>query len=375
MKMSKRIASLLITVIMLLGMMTVFASAAGASIKLVNWTRNDFFDYTWTGGGKDSWVGIYYASETPGKETPALLWKATGGAESGKDNINNGKIYGNQDGVGGTRYGENYTTLNPGDYKICLFKDDGYEVIAEQKFTVKKYDVTKDSYSTYLSDLKWISWHVYLQDSSDIKSESNPDGLELSEMNNKVYLDRQVGGFDYATNAFDYGDGASATTNLIINVAGINYEKGVSLALSKEYKKFEATGKEEKYCEVVFDVSGVTADTFSCVFGKNTPGQIAVSLGGCEILADDKIVFSFSKEITKKEGIDVKCSIPEGTKTLTLRAYSLDGDHHSGGVNFADAKLYVAKNVPTGDTGIAVSAVALVAAASAAAVVFSKKKY
>ena len=74
MKMSKRIASLLITVIMLLGMMTVFASAADASIKLKNWNRNDVFNFEYTGANEGSWVGIYLASETPSDGTPAIMW-------------------------------------------------------------------------------------------------------------------------------------------------------------------------------------------------------------------------------------------------------------------------------------------------------------
>lgn len=43
---------------MLLGMMTVFASAADASIKLKNWNRNDVFNFEYTGANEGSWVGI-----------------------------------------------------------------------------------------------------------------------------------------------------------------------------------------------------------------------------------------------------------------------------------------------------------------------------
>ena len=225
MKMSKRIVSLVITVIMLLGMTALFPSAAAPSLKLVDWKRNDLFTYEFTGAGADSWVGIYYASETPGADTAALLWKTTGGKADGTDTLTNGAIQEYlQDKTGGTRYNENFVTLNPGDYKICLFKDGGYEVVAEQKFTVKKYNVMKDKKSVYVSDLKWTSWVVYKQTSDDVKSETNPDGLPLDKITNKPYFDRQVGGFDEATKQFDYADGASATTNLNINVAGINYD-------------------------------------------------------------------------------------------------------------------------------------------------------
>lgn len=58
MKMSKRIVSLVITVIMLLGMTALFPSAAAPSLKLVDWKRNDIFTYEFTGAGADSWVGI-----------------------------------------------------------------------------------------------------------------------------------------------------------------------------------------------------------------------------------------------------------------------------------------------------------------------------
>ena len=55
---------------MLLGMTALFPSAAAPSLKLVDWKRNDIFTYEFTGAGADSWVGIYYASETPGADTP-----------------------------------------------------------------------------------------------------------------------------------------------------------------------------------------------------------------------------------------------------------------------------------------------------------------
>lgn len=289
--MSKRIVSFVITVIMLLGMTALFPSAAAPSLKLVDWKRNDIFTYEFTGAGADSWVGIYYASETPGSDTPALLWKTTGGKTDGTDTMTNGAIKEYlEKSTGGTRYNENFVTLNPGDYKICLFKDGGYEVVAEQKFTVKKYNVMKDKKSVYVSDLKWTSWIVYKQTSNDVQSETNPDGLPLDKITNKPYFDRQVGGFDEATKQFDYGDGASATTNLIVNVAGINYEKGVSLALAKDIRHFDKADKDEKYCEVSFDISGLDVNTFSCVFGKNTPGQVGWSIGGCEIIADEKVL-------------------------------------------------------------------------------------
>lgn len=374
MKMSKRIVSLVITVIMLLGMTALFPSAAAPSLKLVDWKRNDLFTYEFTGAGADSWVGIYYASETPGADTAALLWKTTGGKADGTDTLTNGAIQEYlQDKTGGTRYNENFVTLNPGDYKICLFKDGGYEVVAEQKFTVKKYNVMKDKKSVYVSDLKWTSWVVYKQKSDDVQSETNPDGLPLDKITNKPYFDRQVGGFNEASKQFEYGDGAPATTNLIINVAGINYEKGVSLALAKEIRYFEKAGKEEKYCEVSFDISGLDVNTFSCVFGKNTPGQVGWPIGGCEIIADEKVCFAYYDKIAKKDSIDVKCDIPAGAKKLILRAYSWEQNHQSGGVNFADAKLYKSGSASTSDMGIAVSAIALVVAASAAAVALSKK--
>lgn len=373
MKMSKRIASLLITVIMLLGMMTVFASAADASIKLKNWNRNDVFNFEYTGANEGSWVGIYYANETPGQNTPALLWISVA-AGSGSDGISNAGISGNFNNRGGCRFDDKYTVLAPGDYKICLFKDGGYDVIAEDKFTVKKYDVKKDSTSTYLSDLNWISWVNYNNTSDDLKSDSNPKGKTLESMGgDRPFMDMQNGGFDEASKIYNYGNNIVDTTNAIINVAGINYEKGVSIALSRNIKKFEAANKEEKYAEIVFDISGLDVNTFSCVFGKNSPGQIAYSIGGCEILADDKVVFAHTEIMEKKDSVSIKCDIPEGAKTLTLRAYSDKQDHHSGGVSFADAKLYKTGSAATSDMGIAVSAIALVVAASAAAVALSKK--
>lgn len=356
MKMSKRIVSLIVTVIMLMSVTALFPSADGASIKLVNWNRNDYFSYEWTGGGADSWVGIYHADETPSAELLPLLGKVTDGQASGTDAMSNQGIYTRQNEKGtDVRFGESFTVFAPGDYKICLFKDAGYEVIASETFTVKEYDVLADNTSTYVSDLQWLSWIVYKQTSEDVKSDANPDGLELEKMSNKPYYNRSVGGFDEATGAFDYGDGASATTNLIINVAGVNYEKGVSLALDKAANHTkEFAGRTEAYCEVTFDITGLDVNTFSCVFGKNTPGQQAWEIGGCEIVVNDgtkdTVVYTYSEKMGAKDSIDVKCNIPEGQKTLTLRAYSWNQQHQSGGVNFADAKLYKGEVISTGTT-------------------------
>lgn len=370
MKMSKRIASLLITVIMLLGMMAVFASAADASIKLKNWNRSDYFEFEYTGANEGSWVGIYQADETPSDGTLSLLWISVD-AGSGTKAMSCGAIHGSQGGAGGARYNDAYTNLLPGDYKICLFKDSGYEVIASENFTVRKYDVKKDSKSTYLSDLNWTSWVNYSYTSAELKSDSNPEGMTLEGMKaNRPFMDCQNGAFDATANGYTYypNDANLVTT---INVGGVYYEKGVSLALRKENKLFEKTGTELRYCEITFDVSKVDANNFSCVFGKNYLGQKANKLLGCEIVADDKVVFVSDKVLDKKDSIEIKCEIPAGTKQLTLRAYS--DDHHEGGVAFADAKLYKTGSADTSDMGIAVSAIALVVAASAAAVALSKK--
>lgn len=376
MKMSKRIASLLITVIMLLGMMTVFASAADASIKLKNWNRNDVFNFEYTGANEGSWVGIYLASETPSDGTPAIMWKSVD-AGSGEAMIANGAINGNQDGKGGAKYSDAYTNLLPGDYKICLFKDGGYEVIASEKFTVRQYDVKKDGTSTYLSDLQWVSFVNYRNTSDDLKSDSNPDGLTLEAMGgNRPFLDAQNGAFDPTANGYTYYPSDTALVSTI-NVGGLYYEKGISIAIRKitdvdEMKEFK--GNKEKYAEIVYDISNLDVNNFSCVFGKNYLGQKGNNIGGCEILADDKVIYtSPAEQMEKKDAVEVKCEIPAGTKQLTLRAYSTSQTHADGGVAFADAKLYKTGSASTYDMGIAVSAIALVVAASAAAVALSKK--
>ena len=389
MKMSKRIASLLITVIMLLGMLTVFASAAGATIKLTSF-KSDYFEFEYTGAGKDSWVGIYYENETPSANTPALIWISVAEGD-GKNHMSNGAIHDDQDGKGGSRFPGAYTNLAAGNYKICLFADGNYDVIATAKFTIKKYDVAKDKKSTYLSDLKMVSFVNYKQTSKDLES----GDLTLEDLKaNRPFMDRQNGGYDESvggTGYLYYGSDETANTNVTINVGGRYYEKGVSLAIAKiedrpdELKLKDFYGKDEKWCEAVFDISGLDINTFSCVFGKNALGQKGNSIGGCEILADDKVIFisaapTVDKEdstkrvgMDKKDAINVKCEVPAGTKTITLRAYSINKGHGDGGVAFADAKVYKASSAATGNMGIAVSAIALVVAASAAAVALSKK--
>lgn len=361
MRMPKRIVSLIVTVIMLMSVTALFPSADGASIKLVDFNRNNQFSYEWTGGGADSWVGIYHADETPSADLLPLIAKSTLGVASGSDVMTHLGIYVSQnqdDKCPAIRFNatsDHPMSLAPGDYKICLFKDSGYEVIASENFTVKQYDVLADDTSIYVSDLQWLSWIVYKATSEDVKSDANPDGLELEKMTNKPYYNRSVGGWDEASGAFQYGDSAPETTNLVINVAGINYEKGVSLALDKaaNHSK-EFAGRTEAYCEVTFDITGLDVNTFSCVFGKNSPGQIGWSIGGCEIIvndgAKDTVVFTYSEEIGSTDSIDVKCYIPEGQKTLTLRAYSINQQHQSGGVNFADAKLYKGEVISTDTT-------------------------
>lgn len=389
MKMSKRIASLLITVIMLLGMMTVFAGAAGATIKLTSF-KSDYFEFEYTGAGKDSWVGIFYENETPSANTPALIWVSVSEG-SGKSHMSNGAISDNQEDRGGAKFPGAYTNLAAGDYKICLFADSNYDVIATAKFTIKKYDVAKDKKSTSLSDLKMVSFVNYKQTSKDLES----GDLTLEDLKaNRPFMDRQNGGYDESvggTGYLYYGSDETANTNVTINVGGRYYEKGVSLAIAKiedrpdELKLKDFYGKDEKWCEAVFDVSGLDINTFSCVFGKNALGQKGNSIGGCEILADDKVIFisaapTVDKEdstkrvgMDKKDAINVKCEVPAGTKTITLRAYSINKGHGDGGVAFADAKVYKASSAATGNMGIAVSAIALVVAASAAAVALSKK--
>ena len=171
MKMSKRIASLLITVIMLLGMMTVFA---GATIKLTS-QRADYFEFEYTGAEKNSWVGIYYENETPSANLDALIW-ISAEEGTGKGYLSNGAISDNQAGKGGARFSGAYTNLAAGNYKICLFAGSeeaanrNYNVLATAKFTVKKYDVAKDKKSTYLSDLKMVSFVNYKQTSKDLES-------------------------------------------------------------------------------------------------------------------------------------------------------------------------------------------------------------
>ena len=391
--MSKRIASLLITVIMLLGMMTVFAGAAGATIKLTSF-KSDYFEFEYTGAGKDSWVGIYYENETPSANTPALIWISVAEGD-GKNHMSNGAIYGDQDGKGGSRFPGQYTNLAAGNYKLCLFADSNYDVIATAKFTIKKYDVAKDKKSIYLSDLKMVSFVNYKQTSKDLVPDKDGNALTLEDMKaNRPFMDRQNGGYDESVGGKDYlyyGTTETPNANVTINVGGRYYEKGVSLAIAKiedrpdELKFKDFYGKDEKWCEAVFDVSGLDINTFSCVFGKNALGQNGNSIGGCEILADDKVIFisaapTVDKEdstkrvgMDKKAAINVKCEVPAGTKTITLRAYSINKGHGDGGVAFADAKVYKASSAATGDMGIAVSAIALVVAASAAAVALSKK--
>ena len=113
MKMSKRIASLLITVIMLLGMMTVFAGAAGATIKLTS-QRADYFEFEYTGAEKNSWVGIYYENETPSANLDALIW-ISAEEGTGKGYLSNGAISDNQAGKGGARFSGAYTNLAAGN--------------------------------------------------------------------------------------------------------------------------------------------------------------------------------------------------------------------------------------------------------------------
>lgn len=298
----KKIISLITAIAFALALAVPFAAADAPSVKI---TANNSYhiEYEYTGAGAESWVGVYADGETPGKDTPALMWKTVSeGNGTGSVGLSNN--------ASGTRYNESCTNLPAGKYSLKLFPDGGYNAVAEAAFEIKQFDVTKDAKYTYLSDLKPVSWLMYEASSEDESPLFTP------------YYDIQESGFE---------------GNRTINVAGLYYEKGIRLHPGNETDINPLINTYDKYAEIVYDISSLDVNRFHAVAGKDSVGQKGWSMN-YEILADDTMIYC-SGEIKSREAAVIDVSIPAGTKTLTLRGLSFDG-FNDDSFAFADAKVW-----------------------------------
>lgn len=70
----KKIISLIVSVILTLTFAVPFAAADAPSVKITALTSFSI-EFEYTGAGAESWVGVYADGETPGQDTPAIMWK------------------------------------------------------------------------------------------------------------------------------------------------------------------------------------------------------------------------------------------------------------------------------------------------------------
>ena len=298
----KRIISIITALVIALTLAIPFAAADSPSVKVLS--HNSYYvEYEYTGAGAESWVGVYADGETPGKDTPALMWKTVSeGNGTGSVGLN-----GNADG---TRNNDTCTNLPAGKYSLKLFPDGGYSAVAEASFEIKQFDVTKDGKYTYLSDLTPASWLMYESSSADEEPLFSP------------FYDIQESGFE---------------GNRTINVAGKYYEKGIRLHPGNETVINPLINTYDKYAEIVYDISSLDVNRFFTAAGKDSVGQKGWSMN-YEILADGSLIYC-SGEIGSRGAAIIDISIPEGTKALTLRGLSFDG-FNDDSFAFADAKVW-----------------------------------
>lgn len=298
----KKIISLIVSVILTLTFAVPFAAADAPSVKIT--ALNSFsVEFEYTGAGAESWVGVYADGETPGQDTPAIMWKkVTEGDGKGLITLSGA--------ADGRRYGGDYTNLPAGKYSFKLFPDGGYGAVAEVPFEIKKYDFPKDDRYTYLSDLKPASWLMYEASSEDDAPLYTPK------------YDIQESGFE---------------GNTTINVAGYYYEKGIRLHPGNETTINHLINTYDKYAEIVYDISTLDVNRFYTAAGKDSVGQKGWSMN-FEILADGNLIYC-SGEIGSRDAAIIDISIPAGTKLLTLRGMSFDG-YNDDSFAFADAKVW-----------------------------------
>lgn len=297
----KKIVSLVMSLLLALTLITPFTAADTPSIEMTSHSACHFY-FKYTGAGAESWVGIYAEGETPGTDTPALIWKsvAAGGAE------NSLGLDGNSEGE---RYGS-FTNLAAGKYVLRLFADGGYTTIAEAPFEVKQYDFVKEDKYTYLSDLKPLSWVMYEATSEDEEPMFTPS------------YDTQDGGLN---------------GNKTLNVGGYYYEKGLRSHPGNDTIFNPLINSFDKYAEFVYDISSLDVNRFYTAAGKDSVGQVGWSMN-YEILADDQLIYDSGK-VTNSQAAYINVSIPAGTKTLTLRALSYEG-YNDDSFAFCDAKVW-----------------------------------
>ena len=298
----KKIISLIVSVILTLTFAVPFAAADAPSVKITALTSFSV-EFEYTGAGAESWVGVYADGETPGQDTPAIMWKkVTEGDGKGLITLSGA--------ADGRRYGGDYTNLPAGKYSFKLFPDGGYGAVAEVPFEIKKYDFPKDDRYTYLSDLKPASWLMY-----EASSEDDPP----------LYTPK----YDIQESGFE--------GNTTINVAGYYYEKGIRLHPGNETTINHLINTYDKYAEIVYDISSLDVNRFYTAAGKDSVGQKGWSMN-FEILADGNLIYC-SGEIGSRGAAIIDISIPAGTKLLTLRGMSFDG-YNDDSFAFADAKVW-----------------------------------
>lgn len=298
----KKIISVIVALTFVLALAIPFAAADAPTLTILSHNTNSV-EYEYTGAGADSWVGVYAEGEVPSAETPAIMWKAlTEGDGTGKVGLIGG--------ASGTRNPDSYTNLPQGNYKLYFFPDGGYTIAAEASFEVAQYDVVKDDKYTYLSDLEPKSWVMYEASSEDEEPMYVPT-------------------YDIQENSF--------TGSMTLNVGGKYYEKGIRLHPGNDTVFNPLINNYDKYAEIVYDISSLDVNRFYTAAGKDSVGQKGWALNYV-ILADDIMIYC-SGEIQRNNAAYIDITIPEGTKTLTLRGLSYDG-FNDDSFAFCDAKVW-----------------------------------
>lgn len=133
MKKMKRIASLVLVMVILVAFASVSFAADSYTLKPVksafNYGSDVNFKYTGAVNAKD-WVGIYNAGETPnGGATPSLIWLYIGDP-SKPDGTTDFAVAGQGNAV------KQIADLKKGKYEAFICLNDGYDVAAKCSFEV-----------------------------------------------------------------------------------------------------------------------------------------------------------------------------------------------------------------------------------------------
>ncbi len=129
MKKAIRLLALLLTLVMIAGMVPAFAVSAedeaatkGIALEKDSFTVGEDIIVNAVGEGKD-WVGLYLASDAEDGSIASIYWYYP--AEKASVNIKDTDL--NR---------EDLKDIPAGDYKLLMFANDGYEIIAKKEFSV-----------------------------------------------------------------------------------------------------------------------------------------------------------------------------------------------------------------------------------------------